>query len=108
MRILPIAELGKDPGFEERLHQCQHALVLNSLSHAIHQGRVVNGVKTCLDISVEHPTISSGAKQVNLSDRVLSAPLGPKPIGDRLETGLKNWLQHQLQRRLNNPISDSG
>jgi hypothetical protein len=34
------------------------------------------------------------------------SPLGPKPVGDRLEVGLEDRFQHQLQRGLNDPIGD--
>jgi hypothetical protein len=43
---------------------------------------------------------------MNLGDRVMSPPLGPEPIGDRHEVGLENGFQHQLKRRLDNPIRD--
>jgi hypothetical protein len=43
---------------------------------------------------------------MNLGDRVMSPPLGPEPIGDRHEVGLENGFQHQLERRLDNPVRD--
>ena len=33
-------------------------------------------------------------------------PLGPEPVGDRLEVGLEDRFQHQLQRRLDHPVRD--
>ena len=44
---------------------------------------------------------------MNLGDRVLSSPLGAEPVRDRLEIGLEDRLQHQLQRSLNDPIRNS-
>jgi len=35
---------------------------------------------------------------------IVCSPHGPEPIGDRQEAGLKDRLQHQLQRRLDHPI----
>ena len=55
---------------------------------------------------VQHPAIPSGAEQVNLGDRVLGPPPRPEPVGDRHEVGLEDRFQHQLQRRLNHPVSD--
>ena len=65
---------------------------------------MVDGVKARLDICVQHPAITLGAEQVNLGDRVVCAPLGPEPIGDRHEVGLEDRFQHQFQRRLDNPV----
>jgi hypothetical protein len=43
---------------------------------------------------------------VDLGDRVVGAPLGPEPVGDRLEAGLEDRFQHQLERRLDDPVRD--
>jgi site-specific DNA recombinase len=37
VRILNLAELGQDPSFEERFHQCQDAFVFDSHPHTIHE-----------------------------------------------------------------------
>jgi hypothetical protein len=99
------AELGQQPGFAERLDQREHPLVLDPSADPVHQGRVVDRVETRLDIRVQHPLIPSGAVEVDLSDRVVCPPPGPKPVGDRLEVGLEDGFQHQLQRGLDNSIS---
>ena len=103
-----LTEFGEDPGLEERLDQGQHALVLHPRPDPAHQGRVVDGVETRLDISVQHPAIALGAEQVNLGDRVVRPPPGPEPVGDRHEVGLEDRFQHQLQRRLHHPVGDGG
>jgi hypothetical protein len=41
---------------------------------------------------------------MDLRDGIVCSPHGPEPIGDRQEVGLKDRLQHQLQRRLDHPI----
>jgi len=98
----------------------QHSLVLDQVSHSVHQGRVVDGpaapgvaarvltdvggVKARLDVRVQHPAVTLGAEMVDLGDRVVSAPLGPEPIGDRLEVGLEDRFQHSFQRRLDDPV----
>ena len=38
--VLALAELGEDPGLEERLDQRQHALVLDPRPHPVQQGGV--------------------------------------------------------------------
>lgn len=100
--VLDLAEFGEDPGLEERLDQPQHPLVLDPGSHAVHQGRVVDGVKARLDIRIQHPAVTLGAEQVDLGDRVVCAPLGPEPVGDRLEVGLEDRFQHQFQHTRRN------
>jgi hypothetical protein len=65
---------------------------------------MVDGVKARLDVSIEHPAVAVGAELVDLGDRVVCSPHRPEPIRDRHEVGLEDRLQHQLQRRLDNPI----
>jgi site-specific DNA recombinase len=104
--VLPVAELGEHPGFEERLNQRQNALVLDPSAHPVHQGRVVDRVETRFDIRVQHPPVAAGAEVVYLCDRVMGAPLGTEPIGDRPKVGLEDGFQHQLERRLHDPVRD--
>ena len=102
--VLVLAELGQDPGLEERLDQREHALVLDPAPHPVHQGRVVDRVEARLDVRVQHPPVTVGAELVDLSDRVVCSPLRPEPVGDRHEVGLEDRFQHQLQRRLDDPV----
>jgi hypothetical protein len=106
--VLIVAEFGQNPGLQERLHQPQHTLVLHPGSDAVHQGHVIDPVEARLDIGVQHPAIAVGAELVNLSDRIVCAPLRPEPVGDRLKVGLEDRFQHQLQRSLDYPVSDGG
>jgi hypothetical protein len=69
---------------------------------------MINPVKAGLDISIQHPLIALGAEMMNLSDCVLGSPPRPEPVGDRLEVGLEDRFQHQLQRRLDDPVRDHG
>jgi hypothetical protein len=106
--VFPLAGLGHETGFEEGLHQRQHALVLDPSAHPVHQGRVIDRVETRLDVSVEDPAISLGPEPLDVGDRVVRPPLGPKPVGDRLKVGLEDRFQHKLQRRLDRPVADRG
>ncbi len=65
---------------------------------------MVDHVEARLDIRVQHPAVTPAAEQVDLSDRVLRPPPGPKPIGDRHEVGLKDGFQHELGRCLDNTV----
>ena len=104
--VLELAGLGHDPSLEERLHQRHNALVLDPRPHPIEQSGVRDLVKARLDIGVQHPTVTVGAELMNLGDRIVSPPVRPEPIGNRLEVGFEDGFQHQLQRSLDYPISD--
>ena len=43
---------------------------------------------------------------MNLGDRVLGPAPRPKPVGARLEVGLEDRLQHQLEGGLHDPVAD--
>ena len=81
--VLAVSGLGEDTGLEERLHQREHALVLDPGPHPVHQGGVRDGVKARLNIGVEHPPVARGAVTLNLGDRVVRPPHRPEPVGDR-------------------------
>ena len=69
---------------------------------------MVDPVKARLDVRIQHPLVSLGAEMVDLGDRVVCAPLGPEPVGDRLEVGLEDRFQHQFQRRLDDTVGHRG
>jgi hypothetical protein len=102
--VLAVAELGEDPGLEEGLDQREHTLVLDPGPHPVHQGRMRDGVEARLDVSVQHPPVALGAEPLNLGDSVVCPPHRPETIGDGQEVRLEDRLQHQLQRRLDNPV----
>jgi hypothetical protein len=57
-------------------------------------------------ISRAPPAIAAGAVAVDLGDRVVRAPHGPETVGDQLEVGLEDRLQHQLEGCLDHPVGD--
>ena len=103
-----VAGLGHDSGLEERPHQRQNPLVLDSGAHPVHEGGVRDGVEARLDIGVEHPEIALGAETLDLGDRILSAPLGSEPVGDRQEVGLEDGFEHQFQCGLDGSVRHGG
>ncbi len=54
------------------------------------------------------PTGNLGCRMVNLGDRVVRPPLGPEPVGDRLEVRLEDGLQHELERGLDHLVRHGG
>ena len=103
-----LTEFGEHPGLEERLHQGQHALVLDALPHPAHGEGMREVVKGRLDVRVQHPPVTPGAEVVNLGDRVVCPPAGPEPIRARQEIRLEDWFQDQFQRRLDDPVRNRG
>jgi len=53
-------ELCEQPGFEKRLDQSQHPLVLDPGAHSVHQGRVVDPVKGPHDLLPVSRTLRAG------------------------------------------------
>jgi hypothetical protein len=51
--------------------------------------------------------VAAGAEVVDLGDRVMGAPPGPEPVRARQEICLKDGLQDQLERRLDDPVPDA-
>src|SRR6266508_2433770 len=94
------------PGPQERLHQAQHPPVPDPISHAPHQGGVVDLVEARLDVRFEHPLViaSRGAKEVDLSDGVLGSAPRAEAVGAWLEVRFEDRLQHQLQGGLHHPV----
>jgi hypothetical protein len=106
--VLAFAEFCEDPGLQERFHQGQDPLILDPLPDAVHHRNVLDLVEARMNVRVQNPPIPMGSEEVDLSDGVLSSPVGPESVSDRLEVGLEDWLQHQLQRCLNDPVGDGG
>jgi Recombinase zinc beta ribbon domain len=106
--VLAVAELGEDPGLEERLDQREHTLVLDPLPHPVHQSRMRDGVKARLDVGIQHPPVALGAEPLYLGDSVVRPPHRPETIRDGQEARLEDRFQHQLERRLDNPVRNHG
>jgi len=100
--------LAEDAGLEERLDQRQDTLVGDASTHPGHKRGVVDLVKARRDVALQHPGVGVGAEVVDLGDGVLGAPAGSKPIGARVEVGLEDRFEDQLQGGLDDPVFDRG
>ena len=80
--LFPVSEFGEYPGFQERLHQRAHPLVLDPHPQAVHQSRMRNFVETGFDVGLQHPLVIPGAggEVMDLGDRVLCPPVRAEPI----------------------------
>ena len=68
---------------------------------------MVDLVKAGRDVALQRPLITVGwaGERADLSDRVMSTPLGSEPVGAGQEVRLPDWFQHQFQRGLHDTIS---
>jgi hypothetical protein len=55
-----LAVQGHDPGFEERLDQRQHPLVLDPSPHPVHQGDVPDFIEARSDVGLQYPAVVAG------------------------------------------------
>jgi DNA invertase Pin-like site-specific DNA recombinase len=107
-RAFCCAGSGHHPGLQEGLHQRQNAFVTDPQPDPVHQRDVVDLVETRLDVGLQHPLIRLGREVVDLRDRVLGSPVRAEPVRARREVRLEDGLQNQLERRLHDPVGDSG
>ena len=108
--VFPVSEFGEDPGFQERLHQRTHTLILDPHPETIHQSRMRNLIETGFDIALQYPLVIAGpgGEEVDLGNGVLRAPVRAEPVRARLEIRLEDGLEHQFQACLDHAVGDSG
>lgn len=106
----PGAVLTEDAGFRQAPYQRQDPLVPDALAHPPHQGGVIDLVEARLDVRLENPLVIRGPRGelVYLGDRVLRPSSGPEPVRGRVEVGFEDRLQHQFQRRPDDPVRHGG
>ena len=104
-RLFLTAQLGQDPGFEERLDERHDALVRDSGSQPILNGNMRDFVETRLDVCFENPLVGVGREHVYLGDRVVRSASGPEPVGARFEVGLEDRLEHRLEGGLDHAVA---
>ncbi len=73
-------------------------------TNPLHERIVIDFIKTCGDIRLEHLRVAARGVEVNLRDSVLRPTTRPKPIRRWLEISLEDWLQYQFQGSLNDSI----
>ena len=103
-RIPQVAVLREDARPQERLHQSQDSFVPDTVTHPVHEGRVVDHVEARLDITFQDPLIGAGSELVNLSDRVMGSAPRAEAIRAWLEVRLEDRLEHQLEGRLHGSV----
>jgi hypothetical protein len=105
-RLFSVAQLGQDPGLEERSDERDHAPIRDSRPEPLECGRVRDFVEARLDVCLENPLVGAAREQVDLSDRVMRSASGPEPVRAGLEIGLEDRLEHRLEGGLNHAVAD--
>ena len=65
-------------------------------------------VEACLDVTLQHPLVGVGGKNVDLGDGVLRPAPRAEAVGAWLEVRLEDRLEHQLQGGLDHPVTGGG
>ena len=104
VRLSRNAILGEDAGLEKRLDQRQDALISDSPTHPVQQGRMRDFVEARRDVRLQHPLIRVGREVVDLSNRILCPSVGPETVGERMEVRLPDRLEDQLERCLHGTV----
>jgi len=104
------ALLGHDPRAEELSHQPEHAFVGHPTAQLDQKQPVMDAPETVLDVSLDHPLITSGRvdEVPHLFDGILCSAPGPEAVRGRTEVGLEDRFQHEHQRHLHDPVGESG
>src|SRR5438093_843531 len=66
---------------------------------------MVDTPKVVFDVDVHHVVVASVGRHANGLQRLRGAPFRPESIGHRQKVGLENWLNDELGRLLNHPVS---
>ena len=80
----------EDPGLEERFDQYHDASIGDPLAHPIEQCAMGDLVEARRNVALQRSLVTVGCtgERADLSDRVMSALLGPQTVGARQEVRL--------------------
>ena len=107
---MPAVALDHDVGFQEGEHEPQDLAIPDAAAHPIHQHMMIDGVEAALDIPLDHIPAPRGAGRCRIQpmthprERVVGASAGPEAVRGRVEVRLKDRLQNQLERHLNQSV----
>src|SRR5262249_26547224 len=94
-------------GLQPQSNQPQHARITDPPLHQLDQNLVVDRVEVALEIQVDDFVVAVSHPFANVVNRLLGAPLRPESVRSRSEAGFKQRLDHNLHRRLRDPILHS-
>ena len=93
-------------GFQHDLQQVHHVWVIHPPCHLGQQPVMPDVVKIAAQVDVYDACLVLNNCLRHPVDRFMSCPLGTISKRARLEVGLEDRLQYELERTLHNPIPD--
>src|SRR3974390_1009251 len=93
-------------GLQYDLQQVHDVIIVDSFRHFHQQPVVPNVVKVALQIEIDDACLPLKDRLGHSVDRFMSCLLRTVSKRARLEVGLKDWLQDELERPLHYPIPD--
>ncbi len=94
------------PGAQPLADEPQHARVSYPPRDELHQKLVVQRVEVALEIQVDHLVVAEGHPLADIVDCLLCATLRTKPVRPLAKARLKQRLDHDSNRRLDDAISN--
>ena len=107
-RPLEAARLPHQARLQERPDEPKDALVPDPPPDLITDKAVWEAVEARLDVRLHDPLIGAGREVVDLGDRVLRPTTGPVGVARRVEAGLEDRLQDELEGHLAHAVAESG
>jgi site-specific DNA recombinase len=99
--------LAHHPSPQEPSDQLQHTSIAHLPGHPRHQHIVIDPIEELLQIDVYHPALSFADIALRLANRLVCSPARSEAEAPLREGGLKERLQHLVQRLLYQPIHQS-
>ena len=104
----PIIAFVDDGRLEKLLHQREHGAVNDPFRHHLHQSVVRNRVEVGGHVRIDDPAHPRVQRRTNRIERVVRRSSRPKAERVRLEVRFEDRFQHQLCRRLDDPVAYVG
>src|SRR5262249_9268218 len=95
-------------GLQHNFQQVHHVIIVDSLCHLGQQTVMPNVVKVAFQVEIYDACLVPNDRLGHTLDRFMCCLLGTVSKRPRLEVGLKDRLQDELERTLHHPITDSG
>ena len=91
---------------EPAAQQIEHAAIADPRLDPLHQPLVRNAVEVAREIGIDHIGVALLDQTVYFAERVMAAAPRPEAVAPGMEASLENRFDHELHRRLHDPVLD--